>query len=389
MQNFRFICPTDFIFGKDAENAVGEEIKKYGKKVLLHYGGGHIKKNGLYDRVMENLKKHKIEVIELGGVKANPDIGLVREGVEICKKENIDCILAVGGGSVIDSAKAIGIGVYYDGDVWDFFTKETPVKKMLPLGVILTIPATGSEASNTTVVTNSENGHLKRALSHDCLRPDFAVMNPELTYTLPPYQTAAGGVDIMSHVFERYFTLEPNCDLTDRLCEATLKTMIKQLPKVLKHPENYEARAEVMWTGTIAHNGILGVGRSEDWGSHMLGHELSAFYDMTHGATLAIIIPHWMEYVYQTDIQRFVKYAVDVWGIENDIFHPEETALKGIQKTKEFFQSLGMPVSFEDAGIDGEKIEEMAENCTKNGAVGGFVKLEKEDCIKIYEAALK
>ena len=382
MQNFRFICPTDFIFGKDAENAVGEEIKKYGKKVLLHYGGGHIKKNGLYDRVMENLKKHKIEVIELGGVKANPDIGLVREGVEICKKENIDCILAVGGGSVIDSAKAIGIGVYYDGDVWDFFTKETPVKKMLPLGVILTIPATGSEASNTTVVTNSENGHLKRALSHDCLRPDFAVMNPELTYTLPPYQTAAGGVDIMSHVFERYFTLEPNCDLTDRLCEATLKTMIKQLPKVLKHPE-------VMWTGTIAHNGILGVGRSEDWGSHMLGHELSAFYDMTHGATLAIIIPHWMEYVYQTDIQRFVKYAVDVWGIENDIFHPEETALKGIQKTKEFFRSLGMPVSFEDAGIDGEKIEEMAENCTKNGAVGGFVKLEKEDCIKIYEAALK
>ena len=309
--------------------------------------------------------------------------------MEICKKENIDCILAVGGGSVIDSAKAIGIGVYYDGDVWDFFTKETPVKKMLPLGVILTIPATGSEASNTTVVTNSENGHLKRALSHDCLRPDFAVMNPELTYTLPPYQTAAGGVDIMSHVFERYFTLEPNCDLTDRLCEATLKTMIKQLPKVLKHPENYEARAEVMWTGTIAHNGILGVGRSEDWGSHMLGHELSAFYDMTHGATLAIIIPHWMEYVYQTDIQRFVKYAVDVWGIENDIFHPEETALKGIQKTKEFFRSLGMPVSFEDAGIDGEKIEEMAENCTKNGAVGGFVKLEKEDCIKIYEAALK
>lgn len=389
MQNFRFICPTNFIFGKDTENTVGEEIKKYGKKVLLHYGGGHIKKNGLYDRVMENLKKHKIEVIELGGVKANPDIGLVREGVEICKKENIDCILAVGGGSVIDSAKAIGIGVYYDGDVWDFFAKEIPVKKMLPLGVVLTIPATGSEASNTTVVTNLENGHLKRALSHDDLRPDFAVMNPELTYTLPPYQTAAGGVDIMSHVFERYFTLEPNCDLTDRLCEATLKTMIKQLPKVLKHPDNYEARAEVMWTGTIAHNGILGIGRSEDWGSHMLAHELSAFYDMTHGATLAIIIPHWMEYVYQTDIQRFVKYAVDVWGIENDIFHPEETALKGIQKTKEFFQTLGMPVSFEDAGIDGEKIEEMAENCTKNGAVGGFVKLKKEDCIKIYEAALK
>lgn len=389
MQNFKFICPTDFIFGKDTENVVGTEIRKYGKKVLLHYGGGHIKKNGLYDRVINSLKEQEIEILELGGVKANPDIALVREGVKLCKENEIDCILAVGGGSVIDSAKAIGMGVYYDGDVWDFFLKKVPVEKMLPLGVVLTIPATGSEASNTTVVTNSENGHIKRALSHDKLRPDFAVMNPELTFSLSTYQTAAGGVDIMSHVFERYFTLEADCDLTDRLCEATLKTMIKQLPIVLKEPENYAARAEVMWAGTIAHNGILGVGRSEDWGSHMLGHELSAFYDMTHGATLAIIIPHWMEYVYEKDILRFVKYAVDVWGIENDIFHPEETARKGIEKTKEFFQLLGMPVSFKDAGIGEEKIEEMAQNCTKNGPVGGFVKLHKEDCIKIYKSALR
>lgn len=389
MQNFKFESPTSFLFGKETEMNVGSEVKKYGNKVLLHYGGGHIKKNGLYDRVIGSLRQQNIEIVELGGVKANPDVGLVREGIELCKKENVEVILAVGGGSVIDSAKAIGIGVYYDGDVWDFFLKKVPVEKMLPLGVVLTIPATGSEASNTTVVTNSEHGHLKRALSHSCLRPDFAVMNPELTYSLPAYQTAAGGVDIMSHVLERYFTLEPDCGLTDRLCEATLKTMIKQLPVVLKEPENYGARAEVMWAGTIAHNGILGVGRSEDWGSHMLGHELSAFYDMTHGATLSIIIPNWMEYVYQTDMARFVKYAVDIWGVENDVFHPEETALMGIHKTKEFFKSLGMPVSFADAGIGAEKIDEMAENCTRFGEVGGFVKLNREDCACIYRASLK
>lgn len=388
MRNFRFACPTEFLFGKDTEQNVGAEVKKYGKKVLVHYGGGHIKKNGLYDRVMESLKEAGLEITELGGVKANPDIGLVREGIELCKKEEVEVILAVGGGSVIDSAKAIGIGVYYEGDVWDFFLKKVLVEKMMPLGVVLTIPATGSEASNTTVVTNSENGYLKRALSHSCLRPDFAVMNPELTYSLPAYQTAAGGVDIMSHVLERYFTREPDCELTDRLCEAVLRTMIKQLPVVLEEPENYGARAEVMWAGTIAHNGILGTGRSEDWGSHMLGHELSAFYDMTHGATLAIMIPCWMEYVYQTDIARFVKYAVDVWGVENDVFRPEKTALEGIHKTREFFRALGMPVSFADAGIGADRIEEMAENCTRFGAVGGFVKLEKEDCVRIYQTAV-
>lgn len=389
MKNFRFTCPTTFVFGKGVEAEAGKEVKKYGTKVLLHYGGGHIKKDGLYDRIVQALKGENLEVYELGGVKANPDIGLVREGISLCKKEKIDVILAVGGGSVIDSAKAIGIGRYYDGDVWDFFTKKTPVEKMMPLGVVLTIPATGSEASNTTVVTNSENGHMKRALSHECLRPDFALMNPELTYTLPAYQTAAGGVDILSHIMERYFTNEEDCELTDRQCEALMKTVIKQLPVVMEKPEDYAARAEVMWAGTMAHNGVLGVGRVEDWGSHMLGHELSAYYDMTHGATLSIIIPHWMEYVYQNNIARFVKYAVDVWGIENDVFHPEETAVRGIQKTKEFFKSLGLPVSFADAGIEGEKIEEMAENCTKFGSVGHFIKLNKEDCVQIYQASLE
>lgn len=387
MQNFRFMSPTDFIFGKDTELQVGTEIQKYGKKVLFHYGGGHIKKNGLYDRILTSMDESGMEYIELGGVKANPDVELVREGIEICREEQVDFILAAGGGSVIDSAKAIAMGVRYEGDVWDFFEGEAEIQKALPVGVILTIPATGSEASNTTVVTNSAEGHLKRAVSSDLLKPVFSIMNPELTYSLPSYQTAAGGVDIMSHVLERYFTLEPDCGFTDRLCEATLRTVIQCLPNVLKNPEDYAARAELMWTGTIAHNGILGVGRTEDWGSHMLGHEISALYDLTHGATLSIIIPQWMEYVYQTDLTRFVKYAVNVWHVEEDFYHPERTALEGIKRTKEYFRSVGMPVSLSEAGIGAEGIEEMAEKCIKYGAVGGFVKLEKEDCMAIYKNA--
>lgn len=387
MQNFRFMSPTDFIFGKDSELSVGAEVRKYGNKVLFHYGGGHIRKNGLYDRIINSMEQSGIEYIELGGVKANPDVELVRQGIEICRKEKVDFILAAGGGSVIDSAKAIAMGVFYEKDVWDYFTGDTEIRKALQVGVILTIPATGSEASNTSVLTNSAEGHLKRAVSSDLLKPVFAVMNPELTYSLPAYQTAAGGVDIMSHVLERYFTLEPDCGFTDRLCEATLRTVIQSLPKVLKNPEDYAARAEIMWAGTIAHNGILGVGRSEDWGSHMLGHEISALYDLTHGATLSIVIPQWMKYVYKTDITRFVKYAVNVWNVEEDFYDQEQTALEGIRRTKEFFRSVGMPVSFKEAEISGERIEEMAEKCTKYGAVGGFKKLEKQDCINIYEDA--
>lgn len=387
MQNFRFMSPTDFIFGKDTELQAGTEIQKYGKKVLFHYGGGHIKKNGLYDRIITSMDESGIEYIELGGVKANPDVELVREGIEICREKQVDFILAAGGGSVIDSAKAIAMGVRYEEDVWDFFVGEAEITEALPVGVILTIPATGSEASNTTVVTNSAEGHLKRAVSNDLLKPVFSIMNPELTYSLPAYQTAAGGVDIMSHVLERYFTLEPDCGFTDRLCEATLRTVIQCLPNVLKSPKDYAARAELMWAGTIAHNGILGVGRTEDWGSHMLGHEISALYDLTHGATLSIIIPKWMEYVYQTDLTRFVKYAVNVWQEEEDFYHPERTALEGITRTKEYFRSVGMPVSLSEAGIGAEGIEEMAEKCTKYGAVGGFMKLEKEDCMTIYKNA--
>lgn len=387
MENFIFQNETKIIFGKDTELEVGVEVSRYGKKILFHYGGGSIKRTGLYDKVVQALKDNAVSFIELSGVKPNPRISLVREGIELCKRENIDFILAVGGGSVIDSAKAIAAGVKYSGDVWDFFEGKAEVKEAIPIGTILTIPASGSETGDTTVITN-EDGWYKRALSHPTLRPKFAILNPELTFTLPDYQTAAGGVDIISHVFERYFTNTPNVDLTDRLCEAILKCMIKNLPIALEEPDNYAARAEIMWAGTIAHNGLLGTGRAEDWASHMIGHEISAIYDLTHGATLSIVFPAWMEYVYLENIDRFVQYSTRVWNVEMDYDNPEMTALEGIRKTKEFFKKIGMPTSLSEANIPGDKIEEMAEKCVLSGPVGNIKKLYKDDVIKILEMAL-
>lgn len=387
MENFIFQNETKIIFGKDTELEVGVEVSGYGKKILFHYGGGSIKRTGLYDKVVQALKDNAVSFIELSGVKPNPRISLVKEGIELCKRENIDFILAVGGGSVIDSAKAIAAGVKYSGDVWDFFEGKAEVKEAIPIGTILTIPATGSETGDTTVITNAD-GWYKRALSHPTLRPKFAILNPELTFTLPDYQTAAGGVDIISHVFERYFTNTPNVDLTDRLCEATLKCMIKNLPIALEEPDNYAVRAEIMWAGTIAHNGLLGTGRAEDWASHMIGHEISAIYDLTHGATLSIVFPAWMEYVYLENIDRFVQYSTRVWNVEMDYDNPERTALEGIRKTKEFFKKIGMPTSLSEANIPGDKIEEMAEKCVLSGPVGNIKKLYKDDVIKILEMAL-
>ena len=387
MNNFNFLCDTKFIFGKGTEKTVGSEIKRYGKKVLfVNDGGEYLKTTNLYYSVVDSLKEEGLEYIELSGVKANPDVGLVRKGIEICKKENIDFILAVGGGSVIDTAKSIGIGVYYDGDVWDIYKGKGSINDTLPVGVVLTIPATGSEASISAILTN---GNSKRAIDDVRMRPVFSVMNPELTYSLPTFQTTAGCVDIISHVFERYFTNTKNVAFTDRLCESTIKTIIENVYKVMEDPKDYEARAEIMWAGTIAHNGILGVGRDECWGAHMIGHELSGEYNITHGTTLAIILPHWMKYVYKHDVMRFVRYAVEVWGIEQDYYAPEKTALKGIEKTKEFIQSVGQPTSLKEVNITDEKIEEMAEKCTKNGNVGGFVSLDKDDVINIYKSALE
>ncbi|NLC45372.1 MAG: iron-containing alcohol dehydrogenase [Clostridiales bacterium] len=388
MNNFIFQSPTRIIFGKDSENQVGAEVKKFTKKVLLHYGGGSIKKTGLYNRVTASLKENNIEYIELSGVQPNPRVSLVREGIELCRKNDIDFILAVGGGSVIDSSKAIAVGVPYEGDVWDFYIGKSKINDSLPLGVVLTLPAAGSEASPSSVLTN-EDGWLKKGTGSDLIRPKFAIMNPELTFTLPAYQTACGVADMMAHIMERYFTHTTDVDLTDRLCEATFRTIIDNAPKLIIDPEDYAARAEIMWAGTIAHNGLLGTGREEDWASHSIEHELSAIYDVAHGAGLAVVFPAWMKYVYKHNVSRFVQFAVRVWNLENDFHHPEKTALKGIEKTKEFFSSIGLPVTLEELGIMDDRLDEMADKCTAGDTVtqGRFVKLNKKDVYEIYKLA--
>ncbi|QKS69789.1 iron-containing alcohol dehydrogenase [Paenalkalicoccus suaedae] len=386
MDNFTFQNATKILFGKDQEQAVGQETSHYGKKVLLHYGGGSIKKSGLYDRIKNSLAEAKLEVVELGGVKPNPLVSLVREGVDLCKEHNVDVILAVGGGSVIDSAKAIAAGAYYEGDVWDFFTGKTTATQTLPIGVVLTIPAAGSETSSGTVVTN-EDGQYKRSFGHDSLRPKFAILNPELTYTLPAYQTACGITDMSAHIFERYFTNTKKVDLTDRLCEATLRTIVSQGKKVLEHPEDYDARAEILWAGTIAHNDSLGVGREGDWGSHDIEHEVSGIYDIAHGAGLAIIFPAWMKYVYEHDVARFAQFANRVWDVEIDTRDLKATAEEGIARVEAFFASIGMPTRLSHVDIDETHFEEMAAKATERGPLGSFVKLHKEDVLAIYKLA--
>ena len=388
MQNFNFQNTTKIIFGKGKEEEVGEFTAKHGSKVLLHYGGGSIKKYGTYDKVVKSLKEAGVDFVELGGVEPNPKLSLVKEGIELAKKENIDFILAVGGGSVIDSAKAISVGYFYDGDVWDFFTGESEITEALPVGVVLTIPAAGSESSDSAVVTKMD-GMLKRDIGSNLIRPKFAIMNPEITFTLPDYQTACGAVDIMAHIMERYFTNTENVELTDRLAESALKTIIKNVPKVLEDNEDYAARAEIMWTGSIAHNDLLGTGREEDWSSHGIEHELSGIYDVAHGAGLAVVFPAWMNYVYEHDLERFAQFAVRVWDVDPDFKDLEWTARQGIKKTKEFFSSIGMPVSLEELDIPADRLEEMAQKATENGPIGNFVSLDTEDVLNIYKSALK
>lgn len=307
MENFRFYAPTYFAFGKDSEKSTGELVKRFGgTKVLIHYGGGSVKKNGVLDAVTEALEAEGIAFIELGGVMPNPRSGLVYEGIELCRKEGVDFILAVGGGSAIDSAKAIAAGVPYDGDFWDYYSKGIPVNHAVPVGTVLTIAAAGSEGSPDTVITYEE-GMLKRGASGEALRPKFSILNPEYTCTLPPYQTACGITDIMIHVCERYFTNTKDVEITDRLCEAVMKTMIEESPKVIADPGNYQARANIMWAGMVAHNNICGVGRQQDWASHDIEHELSALYDCAHGAGLAVVAPAWMAFVMNHDINRFAQ----------------------------------------------------------------------------------
>jgi len=387
VQNFVFYNKTKIIFGRGTENQIGKEINALGKKkVLIHYGGGSIKKTGLYEKVAGVLKDAGLEYIELGGVKPNPSLSLVREGIELCRREKVDFILAVGGGSVIDSSKAIAAGIPYNGDVWDFYDRKAVIREALPIGVILTLPAAGSETSTATVITNDEK-QLKRGTGSMFLRPEFAIMNPELTFTLPPYQTAAGITDMLAHIMERYFTRERHVDLTDHLCEAVMKTIVKNAPLVIEWPENYDARAEIMWAGTLAHNGLLGTGRIEDWGTHMIEHELSAIYDLTHGAGLAIIFPAWISYVSEAYPEKIMKFFHTVFDVEATFDDSQYMIEEGIKRLKAFYRSIGMPVSLKEAGITEKRYEEMAEKCTVFGPVGNFMKLDKTDVIKIYELA--
>lgn len=386
MMNFTFQNRTKIIFGKETETLVGEEMSKVGKKVLLHYGGGSIKKSGLYDRVIASLKEANVEMVELAGVKPNPRLSLVQEGIKICKEQGIDSILAVGGGSVIDSAKGIAAGSVYDGDVWDFYTGKATIEKALPIGVVLTIPAAGSESSGGSVITN-EDGWYKKAAGGDAIRPQFSILNPVLTYTLPDYQTACGITDMFAHILERYFTKTQNVEVTDRMSEGLMKVIIDNAPKVLGQSTDYDARAEIMWAGTLAHNDLLGTGKIGDWGSHDMEHEISGIYDIAHGAGLAIVFPAWMTYVYKEDLPRFAQYANRVWNVDINPFNLEETALEGIKRTKDFFRSIGMPVSLQDADIPADRIPEMAKKGTENGPLGNFLPLHEKDVAAILELA--
>lgn len=387
MDNFNFCSPTEFVFGKGRENDCGEYVKKYGgSRVLIHYGGGSAERSGLLDRVRKSLTGSGISFTELGGVQPNPHDSLVYKGIEICRSEGIDFILAVGGGSVIDSAKAIAAGVPYDGDFWDFYCGKQ-IKAALPIGVILTIAAAGSEGSGDSVITR-EDGMLKRGTGSDLLRSRFSILNPELTQTLPAYQTACGATDIMAHVFERYFTNTKEVEITDRLCEAVLITMIKETPRVIADPDNYEARANIMWAGMVAHNGIVGVGREQDWNSHAIEHELSALYDCAHGAGLAVIMPAWMEFVYKHNVMRFCQMAVRVFGCQMNFEDPEKTALEGIKRFRSFLHSIGMPVNFAGLGASEADIPALVGKLgLGDGRSGGFVRLSSEDVAEIYKIA--
>ena len=392
MENFNFYAPTFFAFGKGRESDCGELVKKFGgSKVLIHYGGGSVVRSGLLDRVTDSLEKAGVKFIKLGGVMPNPRSGLVYEGIELCRKENVDFILCVGGGSVIDSAKGIAIGVLYDGDFWDFYQGK-PIEEALPVGTILTIAAAGSEGSPDSVITH-EDGMIKRGASGDAIRPKFSILNPELTETLPAYQTACGITDIIAHLYERYLTNTSDVEVTDRLIESLILTMKTEAPKVMKNLQDYQARANIMWAGMVAHNNIVGVGRSQDWTSHQIEHELSALYDCAHGAGLAVTMPAVFTYNMSHDVMRFAQIAVRVWGCQMDFVHPEITAKEGIEALRSFLISIGMPKNFEELGAKEEDIEKLAYTCCygrgdEGGRAGGFVSLEQKDVEAIYRLML-
>ena len=392
MENFTFYSPTCFVFGKDAENQAGALVKRFGgSRVLVHFGGKSAKSSGLLDRVEKSLKDEGIAYVELGGVKPNPRSGLVYEGIELCKKENVDFLLAVGGGSAIDSAKAIGYGVANEGDVWDFYDYKRQAQGCLPLGVILTIAATGSEMSDSSVITKEE-GLVKRGYSSDYSRAKFAIMNPELTMTLPDYQTACGCTDIMMHTMERYFTNGGNMEITDALAEGLLRTVKKNAVILRDDPKNYDARAEVMWAGSLAHNGLTGCGNDGgDWMTHKLEHELGGLYDVAHGAGLAAIWGTWARYVMNDCLHRFKKFAINVMDVADE-GTDEEIALKGIEAMEDFYRSINMPTNLRELGVNPteEELVDMAHKCAVGvgGEMGSAKVLNEEAMLAIYRASM-
>lgn len=392
MKNFDYYSPTEVVFGNQSEGEIGRLIKRYGgSKVLVHYGGKSAERSGLLDVIYRELEATGLSYVTLGGVVPNPRLSKVYEGIELSRKEGVDFILAVGGGSAIDSAKAIAYGLAYEGDVWDFFVGKAQAQDCFPVGTVLTIPASGSEMSKGCVITNEE-GWKKRAYDDDLSRPKFAIMNPERTYTLPPYQTACGIVDIMMHTMERYFSQDDDMVLTDELAEALLRTVKDSAYKVLATPNDYRHRSQIMWAGSLAHNGLTGCGTTGDFATHLLEHELSALFDVAHGAGLAALWGSWARYVFKANVSRFVRFAVNVMGVTNDFKNPDATALAGIEAMERFYRDLAMPTTISELigrEITDEEIEMMAEKCSLQNTctIGHFQELDKQDMIKIYRLA--
>lgn len=385
MLNFNFQAPTRILFGQGETNKLGKEIRKHGSRVLLVYGGGSIKKSGLYDQVVQILADHAITCIELSGVQPNPRIDSVRQGVTLCRKHQLDFVLAVGGGSSLDCAKAIAAGVKYEGDPWDFFIGKAFIKEALPIGSILTLAATGSEMNPFTVISNPETGE-KLGTGSTRLNPRFSILDPVHTFSVSAEQTAAGTADIMSHVFEQYFSPTPGTYIQDRMAEAMLKTCIKYGPLAIAEPDNYEARSNLMWTSSLALNGLLSTGKITDWATHDIEHKLSALYDITHGLGLAILTPYWMKQVLnEQTAAKMATYARNVWDITetNDM----QAALEGIAQTANFFRSLGIPATFKDIGLNTDQLTEIAADVTSKGSLGSFKKLTYEDVLNILQSA--
>ncbi|MCL2580665.1 MAG: iron-containing alcohol dehydrogenase [Oscillospiraceae bacterium] len=384
MQSFEFLNPVRVIFGKDTEAQVGQAVVAAGgKKVLLHYGGGSIRKSGLYDRVMASLNDAGLSVVELGGVLPNPRLSLVREGTALAKREQIDFVLAVGGGSVIDSSKAIAVGATIEDDIWPLFIGQEVVKSTLPTGNVLTIPAAGSESSLSCVITNEETGY-KRSINTPLIFPRFAIVNPALSFTLPPYQIGCGCADILAHLMERYFTSDTNVDVSDRMLEGVMRSVLYNAPITYSNPADYHARAEICWAGTLAHNTLFDRGRKGDWVSHGLGAEMSAIYDLAHGASLSVSFPAWMKYVYKHHIPRFTQFAVRVMDVDLAYDHPDAAILESIRRLEAFFTSIGMPIRLGEAGIPTDRLDEMADKFSHFVSRGSIVPVGAQDAAKIY-----